>query len=106
MNTTKIYYAQLNVCKFFTVETITDLINRFKQFGQDIYYNNETRSIDIENPNGNATIGLIREELKQWLITLPADVNDINIICDNINFVFNITNIQIENDSIIKVYLY
>lgn len=106
MNTTKIYYAQLNVCSFFTIETISELIDRLKQFGQDVYYNNETRSIDIENPSEDTELGLIRDELKHWLVSLPANINDITTLCDNINFVFNITKIMIDNSTIIKVYLY
>ena len=106
MNTTKIYYAQLNVSKFYTVETITKLIDRLSYLGQDVYYNNETRSIDIEGPYEKDNDDNIRNELKEWIKELPADKESINIICDNINFVFNITKIGTENNNIIKLYLF
>ena len=106
MNTTKIYSAQLNVSKFYTVEEITRLINRLGYLGQDIYYNNETRSIDIEEPIENINYDMIREEVKQWIKELPADEESIKIICDNINLIFNITKIKLQNDTIIKLYLY
>lgn len=105
MNTTKIYSAQLNVSEYYTIDTITDLINRLNNLGTDIYFNNETRSIDIENPKDNIEYS-IREELKQWLSELPADKESIITICNNINFVFNITKIGYEDNCIIKVYLY
>ena len=104
--TKKIYYAQLNVSKFYTVEEITRLINRLGYLGQDIYYNNETRSIDIEEPIENINYDMIREEVKQWIKELPADEESIKIICDNINLIFNITKIKLQNDTIIKLYLY
>ena len=59
----------------------------------------------IENPKDNIEYS-IREELKQWLSELPADKESIITICNNINFVFNITKIGYEDNCIIKVYLY
>ena len=105
MNTKKIYYAQLNVSEHYTIDTITNLINKLHNLGTDIYFNNETKSIDIENPEDHIE-DTIREELKQWLNELPADKESINTICDNINFVYNITRIGYDDNCTIKVYLY
>ena len=109
MNTTKIYSAQLNVSEFYTVETINNLINKLSYLGKDVYYNTETRSIDIEleDPKtAQVDTETVRKELKEWIKELPADKESIYIICDNINIVFNITNITVDNISIIKLYLY
>ena len=107
MNTTKIYSAQLNVSEFYTVETINNLINKLSYLGKDVYYNTETRSIDIELEDPKIVlVDTVRKELKEWINELPADKESIDIICDNINIVFNITNITVDNISIIKLYLY
>lgn len=108
MNNTKIYYAQLDVSKYFTVETITNLINRLSYLGKDVYYSNETRSIDIELQDGTWLFdeSKIRNELKHWVNELPAEEESIKTICDNINYVFNITQIAIGNNVTVKVYLY
>ena len=109
MNTTKIYYAQLNVSKLFTVDSITKLIERLQCTGDEVCYNIETKSIDIEIPKGTASEfndNIIRDELKEWVKELPAEQSDIDTICDNINFVFNITKIGAENSDIVKLYLY
>ena len=55
MNTTKIYNAQLNVSKFYTVDSIKALIDRLSYIGEDVYYNSETRSIDIDIPDEKVT---------------------------------------------------
>lgn len=103
MNTLKIYNAQLNVSRCYTIETITNLIDEF----ENAYYNNETRSIDIEvNEGCNISNDDIKYTIKSWLYTLPADRSSIDIIAENINIVFNITRINNENNEIIKVYLY
>lgn len=105
MNNSKIYTAQLDVSKFFTVETVTNLIDRLSYLGKDVYYNNKTRSIDIEIEDGKECDDIaIREELKIWLHTLEANKESIEIICNNINLVFNIT--KLGNINTIKVYLY
>ena len=107
MNTTEIYYAQLSVSEHYTIDTITNLIDKLKHLGSEVYYDVGTRSINIENPTEEDIEDTIREELKQWINELPAEKNDIETLCDNIDFVFNITKI---NDStigiIVKVYLY
>lgn len=108
MNTTKIYYAQLNVSNFFTVETITNLIEKISYIGKDAYYNTETKTIDIELDEENYLLAesKIRTELKNWIQGLDADKESINIICDNIDYIFNITQITIDNKIIAKLYLY
>lgn len=109
MNTTEIYTAQLNVSKFFTVETITNLINKLSYLGKEVYYNAESRTIDIELEDPKTILihtDLIRKELKEWIMELPADEESIKIICNNINYIFNITQIAIEGVSTVKVHLY
>lgn len=107
MNTLKIYNAQLNVSRCYTVETITNLIDELSIYTENAYYNNETRSIDIEVDEGNnISNDDIKYTIKSWLYTLPTDRGSIDIIAENINIVFNITRINNENNEIIKVYLY
>ena len=106
MNTTEIYYAQLNVSKYYTIDTISNLIDRLKHLGSEVYYDVGTKSINIENPKEDIE-DIIKEELKQWLNELPAEKDDIKTLCDNIDFVFNITKINDESIGIIvKLYLY
>lgn len=106
MDTIKISNAQLNVSKHYTVGTIDKLIGRFGKHNYIAYYNIETKSIDIEVGDNNINIGLIKTEIKEWLNELPADQESIDIMCDNIDFIFNITQINPEDGIIIKVYLY
>lgn len=105
MNTTEIYYAQLNVSEYYTIDTITKLIDRLSNLGSDVYYDNSTKSINIENPNENID-GIIRKELKQWINELSIDKNNMEVLCNNIDFIFNITKINDNSGTIIKVYLY
>ena len=107
METTEIYTAQLNVSNYFTVETVNNLIDILKPLGRDAYYNHETRSVDLLLEHGEFIADFkIRECLKTWVKTLPADLKDINTYCNNIEFIFNITKIMIDNEAIIKIYLY
>lgn len=111
MNTTKIYFAQLNVSKFYTVDSIKKLIDRLSYIGEDVYYNNETRSIDIDIPSedvSNFDDLMIRDELTVWLKELPAEQEDIDTMINNINYVFNITKIGSinNNKSVVKLYMY
>lgn len=112
MNTEKLYTAQLNVSKFFNNETINDLILRLKAlFAEDnIIYNEKTNTIDIaRNRISNIEDDInIRMILKEWIKTLPADQNDIDIITNNIEFIFNITKLGYPNidKHIINIYLY
>lgn len=108
MNTTLISNAQLNVSKHYTVETIDKLLCRLNT-NLTAYYNTETKSIDIEIENEDYKtfdITIIKTELKEWLKELPTYSEYINIICDNIDFVFNITILRSDNKFIIKLYLY
>lgn len=106
MNAERIYYAQLNVSKCYTVDTINNLISKLSYLGEDVYYNNETRSIDIDNPSDpNVKLHIINK-LQEWVKDLPTDKDTIETICCNIDFIFNITTINIDNNTIIKVYLY
>ena len=106
MDTVKISNAQLNVSKEYTVGTIDKLIGKFAHHGLISYYNIETKSIDIETGDNIIEHDTIKTELKEWLNELPADKEDIKIMCDNIDFIFNITQINTDNGKIIKVYLY
>lgn len=111
MNTNEISYAQLNVSKHYTVESINKLINRLAANCLTSYYNTETKSIDIEvGNNGNISrlvkIEVIKAEIIQWIYQLPADNESKKIVGDNIDFIFNITQINTENGIIIKLYLY
>lgn len=106
MNTTEIYYAQLNVSEHYTVNSISELIDKLKHLGSEVYYDVSTKSINIENPKEDIE-DIIKEELKQWLNDLPAEKDDIKTLCDNIDFVFNITKINDNSIGIIvKLYLY
>ena len=112
MNTEKLYTAQLNVSKFFNNETINDLILRLKVLfaEDDIIYNEKTNTIDImRNKMSNVEDDInIRVILKEWIRSLQADQNDIDIITNNIEFIFNITKLGYPNidKHIINIYLY
>lgn len=108
MNNEKIYYAQLNVSKFYTVETINDLIDRLSYLGKDVYYNCDTKSIDIEVMDGVWLCDnrQIKRQLCEWIEQFPADKESIEIIKNNIDYVFNITNIAIDGVMTIKVHLF
>lgn len=109
MDTKAISNAQLNVSKHYTVESINKLISRFNQCGFTSYYNTETKSIDVEpyDTNIDCHIITIKEELKDWVNDyLPVDSNTITIVRNNIDFIYNITQINTDNGIIIKVYLY
>lgn len=103
MNMTKISNAQLNVSNFYTVENVTNLINRLSSEDYSAYFNLETRSIDIEAENDSISDFVIKHELEQWLRELPADNESIDIICENIDVVFNITKLS---NNLTKLYLY
>lgn len=111
MNTEKIYTAQLNVSKYYTEETINDLVSKLSFTGiGNTYYNEENKSIDIKC-NRQSSIEddiIIKNNIKEWLNTLPVNQDDISIIKDNIDIIFNITKIGIPNveKHIINVYLY
>lgn len=109
MNTNQIQSALLNVSNYYTVDTINNLIHRLSNLGKDVYYNAKSKSIDIEviePTNILYTHNDIRAILKQWIIDLPIE-NWVRItICDNINYVFNITTIAVDGNTIIKLYLY
>lgn len=107
MNTIKISNAQLNVSNYYTAETINKLINLIEQNGLIAYYNTETKSIDVESDDINKlNVDLIKLKLKEWLNNLSADDESIRIMCNNIDFIFNITQINSSNGPILKVYLY
>lgn len=109
MNTTKIYNAQLNVSEYYTIDAVKELINKLSYIGDDVYYNNATRSIDIDIPKGTISEfddTLVRDELKIWLRELPANEEDIETVIENINCVFNITKIGSEKNDVVKLYLY
>lgn len=114
MNTQKIYNAQLNVSKCYTTETIEKLINNLSNYSkQNVYYNAETKSIDMEFEGFNYFhhIDNIKNVISQWVSELPCDKNSIDIICNNIDFIYNITVLHSEllpfsDNDIIKIYLY
>ena len=60
-------------------------------------FNENTQSFESKFEQMNETI--IKD--KNSIIT-----NENKIICDNINLIFNITKIKLQNDTIIKLYLY
>lgn len=110
MNTQKIYTAQLNVSKFYNKNTINDLVSKLSFIGEETYYNEKTNTIDIKC-NRLAMIEddvAIRETMKEWVKTLPANKEDIDIITNNIEIIFNITKLGYPNleKHIINVYLY
>lgn len=108
MNTEKISYAQLNVSKHYTVQSITDLINGFSALGFNSYYNSDTKSIDVEsneNEYGSHII-IIKQGLKNWIDSLSVDPETSNVLHDYIDLIFNITTIHTDDGIIIKVYLY
>lgn len=107
MNTLKISHAQLSVSKCYTVDTINTLINIIGRDGLISYYNFETKSIDIEHENNKEIdINIIKYRLKEWLDTLTADKESIEILKNNIDFIFNITRLNSPDGTIFKVYLY
>ena len=108
MNTKEISSAQLSVSKHFTVESINDLIDRFSIDGFNSYYNTETKSIDVETDAKDfiSNITIIKQELKNWIDELPVDFDTAKIVRDNLEFIFNITQLPIETGNVIKVYLY
>lgn len=112
MNTEKIYTAQLNVSKFYTDETINDLVSRISSanIGDETYYNDKTKTIDIKC-NRMAMVEddfTIREIIKEWIQSLPINKEDIDIIINNMEFIFNITKLGYPNieKHIINIYLY
>lgn len=110
MNTEKICDAQLNVSKYYTTDTIEDLIYKLSQYELEAYYNTDTKSIDIEIIDENIFDEVdIRGCLDQWLKELVlegANKDSIDIIRNNIDFVFNHTKIPNGKDSTVKLYLY
>lgn len=110
MDNKRIYTAQLNVSKFYTTNTINDLVSKLSFIGDETYYNEKTKTIDIKC-NRLATVEddcAIRETIREWVKTLPADKEDINTIVENIEFVFNIAKLGYPNleKHIINIYLY
>lgn len=107
MDTKKILNAQLNVSKYYTIETIDNLINILKQNEFIAYYNTETKSIDIETESKDVNMNLIKSIVKEWLNTIEAEEKYIKIMCDNLDFIFNFIQIySYDNKTIVKVYLY
>lgn len=110
MNTKRIYDAQLNVSKFYDDNTINDLISKLSFIGDETYYNEKTKTIDIK-VNRLASVeddSTIRTIIKEWVELLPADEEDIKIITDNINYIFNIVKLGYPNldKHIIEIYLH
>lgn len=112
MNTTKLYDAQLNVSNQYNLETINNLITNLSEIFDDVYYNYETKSIDIEvekTINRGNEIDIIKGELREWINSLDTNEESKKIVSENINFVYNITELsynELENKCIIKLYLY
>lgn len=110
MDTKQIYIAQLNVSKYYTQNTINDLVSKLSFIGEETYYNEKNKTIDI-NCNRVASIEddcAIRQTIKEWIKTLPIENKDIDVMIENIDFIFNITKLTYPNldKHIINVYLY
>lgn len=110
MDTKRIYDAQLNVSKFYTDETINDLVSRVSFIGERSYYNTKTNTIDI-NVNRIAMVEddyTIRNIIIDWLNTLPADKKDIEVMIANNEYIFNIAKLGYPgvDKHIINIYLY
>ena len=106
MNTSEISNAQLNVSKHYTVDSINNLINRLTESGYVSYYNTETKSIDIEINNNEISFNDIKMNVTQWVYQLPVDNESKKIVGNNIDFIFNITQINTDEGIIVKLYLY
>lgn len=111
MNTKEIYTAQLNVSNFYNDETVNDLISRLNSYNiGNTYYNEKTNTIDIKCDRQSSINDdiIIRNTIKEWVKSLPANEEDINIIINNIEVVFNITKLGYPNleKHIINIYLY
>lgn len=109
MKTEAIYDAQLNVSKFYNSETINALVSKLSFMGKAVY-NQNTCTIDIlKDTKANVEDDiLIRSVLRDWLRDLPANEKDIEILCDNINYIFNIAKLGYAcmDKHIINIYLY
>ena len=99
MNTKEIYNAQLNVSKFYNTETIQDLLSRLSYISDSVFYNIGHRAIVIKNttPANEEDDYIIKEILKQWLRSLPADYNDIETMIHYSDYIFNITKLGYPN---------
>ena len=110
MNTKRIYDAQLNVSEFYNDETINDLVSRLSSIGDETYYNEKTKTIDIKMNKVSSIEDdyNIREIIKEWLRTLPANEEDIEIMINNADYIFNIAKLGYPNleKHIINIYLY
>lgn len=108
MNTKKIYNAQLSVSKIINADLINDLVSRLSAIGESNYDCNTKgiviRKNGIPNELDDTNIKYI---LREWINDMNLDKEDYDILIDNIDILFNITKINI-NDSkhIINVYLY
>lgn len=93
-----LYTAQLIVSKCYTDETISNLVERVSNIG-DAYYNNLTKTIDIK-VNTLATIdddNNIRNILREWVQSLDAKKEYIELISKNVPYIFNIYKIGFPN---------
>lgn len=94
----KLYTAQLNVSKYYNDETINDLVSKVSFIGESKYNKNDkTIHIQVNRTASMEDDDIIRQVLKEWLNTLPADNEDINYISDNVQYIFNITKMGYAN---------
>lgn len=110
IDTEKICTAQLNVSNFYNEQTINSLVNKLNCIGDKVFYNEKSKTIDIES-NHISNVeddDKIKNIIRDWLYTLPADINDINVISDNIDIIFNVVKLGYPNidKHIINIYLY
>lgn len=104
-----LYTAQLNVSKYYNNETINNLVSKVSFIGNS-FYNETTKTIDIK-VDRLASIEddeVIRQILKEWVKTLPADKEDIELICENVQYIFNISKLGYPNipEHTINIWLY
>ena len=102
MNTKEIYTAQLNVSKQFTDSSIGELCdiifhcNTISEI-RNVSYNAYLKSIEIviDRRSEVEDDEKLRILLQNWLKTLPVSRNDIDILCNNIEFIFNISKVGV-----------
>ena len=105
----KLYTALLNVSKYYNDQTISNLVSKVSFIGKSEYSNNDkTIHIHVNRTASMEDDDTIRQVLKEWLNTLPADKEDIRYICDNVQYIFNITKMTYANipEHTICIWLY
>lgn len=109
MDTKRIYDAQLSVSRIINADLINDLVSRLSAIGPDKYdYNSKSVVINKDGIPDELDDINIKYILKEWIYDMNLNKEDYNTLINNIDILFNITKITLNNnlEHIINVYLY